>query len=285
MMKRGKNISRKNFGFFMNLPIQKPTKTIIINMSSIPKQKNSRASNEEIFTLKAEAKINFYEMNESIWIDENYLNKCYENLDEDGENIGFFKKCKLNESEILKKLVAIRKDQKKDNYKNIENILSETDIGFLELSLKNDIRIKKYNKKKHQIEIYFWTVEDGISFYQQYARFVEMSFIEHYYTDFRFDGFIPESSIMIYKNKAPDAIKIDRNCNILDLKPFIPLSCNQMMQLQDDYLLKKEEFHNRLEYFNKLKTVLSKNDYRKMENSLESNNKEFIYLNCKELSV
>lgn len=93
----------------------------------------------------------------------------------------------------------IKKDNDIYTYKDREDPFIEknnfSNIDFLIIGLKNDLRVRHFTLQKESILTHFWTVEDAISFYRQYIRLFKMSFTHQMdYYDFKIDSFNHKAS-------------------------------------------------------------------------------------------
>jgi len=263
----------------MNVEVQKPTSIIIIDITRVKEKQRAQASNHIPNMKKMKGMLDFYSLTSC-----EYSNGSDGEVDENIRNDGGKKRSKIGVKNnlLIKQIVDKRKDMQRDS-EDFQTLLSLDNVKFIEMSLKNDIRVKSYKMLHSSIQIVFWTVEDSISFYKQYISLVRMKFVENY--NLGFDFSIPSettNSLSLERSSCDlETPPKEELQDVFKLKPFFDSPCEKT----DDYEIKKQEFQNRVDYFNKLKLVFSKSDYKKMEMAIEKNNRDFIFANCKEMAV
>ncbi|TBU18419.1 hypothetical protein CWI42_080400 [Ordospora colligata] len=189
---------------------------------------------------------------------------------------------------------------------------------FIEASLKNDIRVKSTVFANDAIFVYFFTVNDSISFYEQFNMYAELSFSD-------LSGFeqilsMPFSEWTSLSLSTADGMCINDDC-ILD--NYVPVeqcspkhfSSNEMKnllfpgtiytELQDinpskmytgmystvesivdhNKILNEIIFEKRCEYFLSIRNLFSRADLKSMVQAIEAGNTEFLFRNTKELAV
>lgn len=254
----------------MNKSVEKPTKVIIINME--PKTNDSRGQEEynqdlsikdqlplqntteleqNMLFHKENSKLNFYEMNSEIT-----------------QNIQVENNMLLNDlHEIIKSKSTFR-----------DKTTQFLDTEFMTTSIKYDIRVRETRNSKDEIQVYFYTVEEAVSFYHQYFKLVHMRFREDY------DNFLFSDSISITQvQKSKD----------IPFKFFSPTGTEQIQNIEENKPFEQcysepktqSEFEARVSYFNKMKNMYSKNEIKKVSSFIESGNLDFILINIKELCV
>lgn len=264
----------------MNIAVQKPTSIIIIDITRTKEKQRAQTSSHIPNMKKVKSMLDFYSLTSC-----EYSNGSDGEFDENIHNDGGKKRSKMGVKNnlLIKQIVDKRKDMQRDN-EDFQTLLSLDNVKFIEMSLKNDIRVKSYKMLHSSIQIVFWTVEDSISFYKQYISLVKMKFAENY--NLGFDFSIPSENTNSYSSEKSsgdsEIAPKEELQDIFKLKPFFDSHCEKKT---DDYEIKKQEFQNRVDYFNKLKLVFSKSDYKKMEMAIEKNNRDFIFANCKEMAV
>lgn len=217
---------------------------------NVPLYSSSYINSDPVFD-KESMGLNFYEMNE--------------------ENASSIKN--ENKNMINKSFLSIEDSRPA----NIEYFC--IDIEFLNSSLKNDIRVKEFKTCKNMdITVYFCTVEDAISFYEQYFQLIQMNF--------KYENELMILPDFIPITKIPLAVS-DSNIihSFLDQQPFHTFEEKKSFVKNDFEPKNLEEFELRVSYFNKMKNMFSKNEIRKISNFMESGNFEFILINIKELCV
>jgi hypothetical protein len=85
----------------------------------------------------------------------------------------------------------------KDNF-----ISSKNALDFIIVGLKNDLRVRQFKIIRDAIYIYFWTINDSISFYRQHFKLTELSFAYKY--DFQKDFLFGQSEILVDFNLSAE---------------------------------------------------------------------------------
>lgn len=160
--------------------------------------------------------------------------------------------------------------------------VNRSNTNFLYSVLNNDIRVRDFTGYPDIILINFCVIEDAISFYMQYFEVYQMKFVHALDLNFE-DDEIYEHSIDTKENNlihipTTTIFGSEEESLLSDKKPF-------SRSETDDYYSNKENFDSRVEYFNKMKSVFTKSDYKKIEDMLSQNKYEYFLNNCKELSV
>ncbi|AFM98572.1 hypothetical protein EHEL_070450 [Encephalitozoon hellem ATCC 50504] len=179
--------------------------------------------------------------------------------------------------------------------------------SFIEGMLENDIRVKDIKYGGDLIFIYFFTVEDSISFYKQFLPYVEIHFSEAY--DFEQAVLLSSSewasitlSSMYNSSKDNDACDqsssgLLENGSHLESRKYV--TCEYM---EDESavcfhgtdtesnewhgeLSERILFEKKIEHFTHLRNFFSRSEVKAMMQSLEVGNIDFVFKNTKELAV
>lgn len=205
------------------------------------------------------------------------------NLDSDAFQVN---KAKVLETSPLKEILELKKTSLHD-----EGIIKTTSTlckPFILESIRYDTRVKTYQDLEEEITVHFGTLEDAISFYQQYIKLVKMTFVQQYDMDF-LSGAFDLSYENTIKIKLPPCEQEESSSESID-KEFLHLK--PFSEYYDSYeagILSKEEFFSKVEYFNRMKGLYSKNEIKKIQSEIElkdvSHSDSFVFLNAKELAV
>ncbi|UYI27206.1 hypothetical protein J0A71_05g10630 [Encephalitozoon cuniculi] len=185
--------------------------------------------------------------------------------------------------------------------------------SFIETALKHDVRVKDIRHGEDLIFIYFFTVEDSISFYRQFLPYVELHFSET--SDFEQALLLSSSewaSIALLNMNPADSSRGRETCasssnekayleadsssegrtHTSDLHRCTREGCMPCFQYEepDSGVWNKElpqeaVFEKKIEHFLHLRNFFSKSEVKTMAQSLEMGNIEFIFKNTKELAV
>lgn len=304
----------KNILISMNNVIQAPTKVIKLRTDICSIYQNivlKRDKGEEDTSPSVIS--NFLEKNKSLGSKIDFYRM---KLDDEEELID-------TESEDYQKSVAYENREIIDQNESFflrKKLNNNSNLDFFLMGLKNDIRVRTFKYYNKMMYIYFWDVQDAISFYKQYFKIAEMTFASSYVferdfcrgfnndeTDFQFNFYDKPASIEFLDNldiREPfdcrekqninnhftvqhhlPVVKIpERDENIKQKIQHIKKEEPAEVHFTNCTASKKEQFINRIDYFNKMKNFFSKNDVKKMEALLKSENFGFIFLNSKEIS-
>lgn len=148
---------------------------------------------------------------------------------------------------------------------------------FLE-SLRNDMRVKLFEVEDNIINVHFVTVNDAISFYKQHFYLVKMNFAEEVIFG------IPDDN---EENNGQESSSLSDTNIIYSLKPFKITEDEPVQTYQTE-----KEFFLRIEFFNRMKGLYSKNEIKKLNLSEQSDGERdvdeginHILMNAKELAV
>ncbi|ADM11806.1 uncharacterized protein Eint_070420 [Encephalitozoon intestinalis ATCC 50506] len=216
-----------------------------------------------------------------------------------------------------------RKQQKEGNPKSggvreVENPWGGKDKGmilersFIESMLENDIRVKDIKYGEDLVFIYFFTVEDSISFYKQFLPYAEVHFSEAYDFEQALSLSSEEWASIALLNMCCDSSKIKEN-SVQPPDEKIHLETSNALEngfqadersesIKDEEtslfrctgfgssgwdceLSQEEIFTRKIEHFTHLRNFFSKSEVKAMSQSLEMGNVDFVFKNTKELAV
>lgn len=267
----------------MNNIIEKPTRTIVIHLEFINQERDNN---------KSKSQIDFYKLN----VPETAI--AFRN--EDGQSKLNVKK---HSNEIINTMAStskclehLRPNEKgmalidefdycaiyrmKPQVSDIKTFISNQDLDFIVLIIQNDIRIKDYRISDNLLVLKFNLLEDSISFYKQYLNIFQMKFDDK---SVQTMNFLNINVSTIEKLLDFNCLNVDDckvGCDLSLNKPDVPVKCYNIETNQN-----KMEFDSRVEYFNRMRSIFTKSDYKKIELCLESGNYDYIIENCKEISV
>ncbi|AFN83294.1 hypothetical protein EROM_070430 [Encephalitozoon romaleae SJ-2008] len=181
--------------------------------------------------------------------------------------------------------------------------------SFIEGMLENDIRVKDIKYGEDLIFIYFFTVEDSISFYRQFLPYVEIHFSETY--DFEQAVLLSSSewaniALLSMHNSSKENYTCSssfnewlKTSNSLESKfpkheihrhtkdkslAFFHNTDPEFGEW-DGELSERNLFERKIEHFTHLRNFFSRSEVRIMIQSLEMGNVDFVFKNTKELAV
>lgn len=158
---------------------------------------------------------------------------------------------------------------------------SRLTVRFFMDALKNDMRVKMYRIEESSIIVHFVTVNDAISFHQQYYPLVEMRFLR----ELVFDTMINEEPCVVEKAPAKEVTSEESPEEIspYDLKPFQCSETEKTIGMN----LTESEFYARIEFFRRMGGMYSKSEVSKLtkEGEEEEGRLDYIIANAKVLAV
>lgn len=181
--------------------------------------------------------------------------------------------------------------------------------SFIEGMLENDIRVKDIKYGGDLIFIYFFTVEDSISFYKQFLPYVEVHFSEVY--DFEQAVLLSSSewaniALLGMYNPSKESYTYGSSLNEWletrssleskspkheiyghgkDKGPTCFHDTDPEFGEWDGELSERILFEKKIEHFTHLRNFFSRSEVRVMMQSLEMGNVDFVFKNTKELAV
>lgn len=256
----------------MNLTIEKPSTLIKIAKT----QNKEQLINTNIYKNFQHEGINFYNINLSnsqYVLDESKILNDLSNMQgkfENDINETKNKKIKLWKLQNLKSLKP--KEIITNNFTFSPYLLnSNIDQIFIFSTLKFDLRVKNFIIFDDYIMVYFFCLSDSLSFYRQYYHFFELSF--QVINDWRsnsLDNLLEQEKKYLFSKKPFDE-KNDFNY------------LNEIKSEKTEYGRKR--FFSQVEYFNNLKSGLSKVEILQMINDLDNCNIDFVFKDTKKLAV
>lgn len=187
--------------------------------------------------------------------------------------------------------------------RNVEGKLRNGNVfreEFIRTALRNDIRVKNSRYIDGLVFVYFYTLDDSISFYKQFSPYADMHFSHRY--DFERLSLL-SSEWQNVDLHADDFLDDPPTDGLFHLE-HIGKSGSSASAVADDILKTKMHFHSsssvdveapkptlevifnkKVEYFSSLKNFFSKSDVKVMMQNLEMGSVEFVFKNTKELAV
>lgn len=201
------------------------------------------------------------------------LNTQFQNC----KNINFQnnKNCKIN----------IKIDFYQLNNTHTIDTINELQFKYL---LINDLRIKNIYQNQWYILIEFWSTSEAITFYKQFYKNIEMKFIDKYC--FNVTRTLHHYTIIktyITNNCIYNKLNTDKIYNInqlLNFKININYKDNNITSYYPS-IYTEANFKKRINYFNGLKNLYSKEDTKKLKILINRGNKNILLTNIKELCV
>ncbi|EDQ31255.1 ribosomal protein HS6-type [Enterocytozoon bieneusi H348] len=155
--------------------------------------------------------------------------------------------------------------------------------------LINDTRIKNVYQKQWYILIEFWSISEGITFYKQFYKSFEMKFIDEYC--FNVTQTLQHYTVIktyITSNCIHNNLDTNKIYNINQLLNFkINVNCKDNYDITPYHssIYTEANFKKRVNYFNGLKNLYSKDDTKKLKILINRGNRDMLLANIKELCV
>lgn len=140
---------------------------------------------------------------------------------------------------------------------------------FVIEALKHDLRVRNFRKNSEsEITVFFYTIEESISFYQQYFKMTEMYF--KYENDLKICSSFDLNEIVLNFDLYPT-----------EIYSFKDVQISKPIKVLETF----EDFELRIDHFNKMKSIYSKGEIKRISNFMESSDFDYILINIKELCV
>lgn len=294
----------------MNLAIEKPSRVIKICIGKEPgREKLSYAAKKSCLKRQFEYEkyINEFEVGSGKPVGMQNLNAKHHTK---GVSIDFFE---LNEEASF----ANEYDEADDAQCNRSKMVFET--KFIEASLKNDIRVKSTRFANDAIFVYFFTLNDSISFYKQFCMHAELSFSDvsgfeqilsmpfSEWTSLSLsvvddvcinaDDYMPDKHLAVEQcsprhfcsNEMKSLLfpgKIYAEMHGIDASRACTGIYSAAESTVDHSKISHETvFEKRSEYFLSIRNLFSRADLKNMVQAIEAGSIDFVFRNSKELAV
>ncbi|ORD94697.1 hypothetical protein ECANGB1_150 [Enterospora canceri] len=159
---------------------------------------------------------------------------------------------------------------------------------FLRKQIASDLRIREETSKGKKKLIEFWSIEDAIQFYKQYFSMFKMRFVGEF--ELYKCALINEKDLnrtkmreFYEKNEIFKAKNIEIEHEESFVLDYYKPGKKQSTEMNETLTCKR--FMERVQFFNNMHNLFSKNDAKKFKLLLERGVDDFLYQNTKELCV